>query len=122
MMIPERFHVAVSAHWLISHRIDSALPGYLMVTPREHAEGFNGVQKDALSELGTMLQGAENLLKKVLGAKRVYIGKYGHSSGWSMHFHCIPVYVWIEELFRGDMRYRVLQQFANPQFGFDPDG
>lgn len=34
--------------------------------------------------------------------------------GLPVHFHLIPLYDWVEELFWEDTRYRTLQQFGVP--------
>ncbi|MBB2796621.1 UNVERIFIED_ORG: diadenosine tetraphosphate (Ap4A) HIT family hydrolase [Rhizobium pisi] len=67
----------------------------------------------ALQELGPLLATAQDVLKRKLGSQRVYIGRYGHSPGYPIHFHIIPIYDWVEELFWKDSRYRVLQNFAD---------
>ncbi len=49
----------------------------------------------------------------MLGAQRVYISRYGHAPGYPIHFHAIPIYPWVEDLFWKDERYRALEQFAD---------
>ena len=34
MEIPQHFHVVETAGWLVNHRMNSALPGYLMISSK----------------------------------------------------------------------------------------
>lgn len=111
--IPEHFRIRETEAWLVNHRINSALPGYLMVGAKTFAGELDGVSGHALAELGPLLAKSETVLKTVLRAERVYIGRYGHTPGYPMHFHVIPIYAWVEDLFWKDARYRLLQAFAD---------
>jgi diadenosine tetraphosphate (Ap4A) HIT family hydrolase len=110
--IPPQFHIAQTPGWLVNHRINSALPGYLMVSSRNFTNDLSDLSPEALAELGPLLAKAQKVLGSRLGAKRVYIGRYGHTPGLPVHFHIIPVYDWVEALFWRDERYRLLQTFA----------
>lgn len=88
--IPEQFHVCETTGWLVNHRINSALPGYLMISSRSFTNDLSELSPEALSELGPLLAKAQKALGAVLGAKRVYIGRYGHMPGYPIHFHIIP--------------------------------
>lgn len=99
-------------HWRVSHRMDSALPGYLMVGTTTEGAELSDLTAEALTELGPVLATAQDMLKASLQAKHVYIGRYGHSSGYPVHFHVIPIYPWVEALFWQDDRYRLLQGLA----------
>ncbi|AGS20820.1 HIT family hydrolase protein [Rhizobium etli bv. mimosae str. Mim1] len=113
LQIPERFHVAETHGWLVNHRMNAALPGYLMISSKTDTNDLSELSEAALRELGPLLATAQDLLKRKLGAQRVYIGRYGHSPGYPIHFHVIPIYDWVEELFWKDSRYRVLQNFGD---------
>jgi diadenosine tetraphosphate (Ap4A) HIT family hydrolase len=67
---------------------------------------------EALSSMGTVFATVQRALM-ALGTTRVYIGRYGHSPGYPIHFHAIPIYEWVEDLFWKDDRYRLLEQFAD---------
>ncbi|WP_454853864.1 HIT family protein [Rhizobium binxianense] len=112
MEIPERFHILETENWLVNHRMNSALPGYLMVSSRTFTNELAELSADALSELGPLLAKAQSAVQRTLGAPRVYISRYGHTPGYSIHFHIIPVYEWVEALFWRDARYRILESFA----------
>ena len=62
--------------------------------------------------MGVLLSKVQNTLQSVLGARRVYLGRYGHTPGHTFHFHAIPIYDWVEELFWQNPRYRLLESFA----------
>ncbi|EJC82881.1 HIT family hydrolase, diadenosine tetraphosphate hydrolase [Rhizobium leguminosarum bv. trifolii WSM2297] len=113
MQIPDRFLVAETDGWLVNHRMNSALPGYLMVSSKTDTNDLSEIPDAALRELGPLLATVQGVLKRELEAQRVYIGRYGHSPGYPIHFHVIPIYDWVEELFWKDSRYRVLQNFAD---------
>ncbi len=112
MEIPPQFHIAQTPGWLVNHRINSALPGYLMVSSRNFTNDLSDLSPEALAELGPLLAKAQKALGGRLGAKRVYIGRYAHTPGLPVHFHIIPAYDWVEALFWRDERYRLLQTFA----------
>ncbi|MBB3452571.1 diadenosine tetraphosphate (Ap4A) HIT family hydrolase [Rhizobium sp. BK313] len=111
--IPERFQIAETEGWLVNHRINSVLPGYLMVSSKMFTNDLSELSSEALAELGPLLAKAQNALKSGLGSERVYIGRYGHTPGYPIHFHVIPIYGWVEELFWNDARYRLLETFAD---------
>jgi diadenosine tetraphosphate (Ap4A) HIT family hydrolase len=73
------------------------------------------VPEEALAELGPLLARAQKTLKSRLRPIRLYIGLYGNSPGYPIHFHLIPVYDWVERLFWSDSRYRILERFAEAQ-------
>lgn len=112
MEIPRHFHIAETRGWLVNHRMNSALPGYLMIGSKTDTNDLSDLPDAALAELGPLLARAQSALKGELNAKRVYIGRYGHTPGFPIHFHVIPIYDWVEELFWKDERYRLLENFA----------
>ena len=93
--------------------MNSALPGYLMISSKIFTNDLYALPENSLVELGPLLAVAQHALKQVLHAQRVYIGRYGHTPGYSIHFHLIPIYDWVEELFWKDARYRLLENFAD---------
>lgn len=112
MELLEHFHIAETDGWLVSHRMNSALPGYLMVSSKSDTNDLAELSEGALTELGPLLAAAQKALQQELHAERVYIGRYGHSPGYPIHFHVIPIYGWVEALFWKDERYRLLENFA----------
>jgi diadenosine tetraphosphate (Ap4A) HIT family hydrolase len=92
--------------------MNSALPGYLMVSSKPHTNDLSDLPENALAELGPLLATAQSALRRELDAQRIYIGRYGHTPGYPIHFHIIPIYDWVEDLFWNDNRYRLLENFA----------
>lgn len=120
--IPRQFHLLETEHWLINHRIDSALPGYLMIGSKRYVDDLVDLCPAALGELGPLLALVQRFLQGRFGAERVYLGRFGHTSGFSVHFHAIPVYGWVERAFVRDTRYRALDDFREARLGHAPDG
>ncbi|OCP04409.1 MULTISPECIES: HIT family protein [unclassified Ensifer] len=110
--IPPQYHVARTSGWSVNHRINSALPGYLMIASTKATNDLSDLSAETLGSMGTVFAKVQRALN-ALGARRVYIGRYGHSPGYPIHFHAIPIYAWVEDLFWKDDRYRVLGQFAD---------
>lgn len=122
MEIPQHLHITETDGWLVNHRIDSALPGYLMISSKTDTNDLSDLPASALGELGPLLATAQGALKKTLHAHRVYIGRYGHMPGYPIHFHVMPIYHWVEALFWEDSRYRLLQNFADTTREASTDG
>jgi diadenosine tetraphosphate (Ap4A) HIT family hydrolase len=120
--VPHQFLICETSFWLVNHRTDSALPGYLMLGSKLPVRDLSQLPQEALRELGPLLSEAEKALQTTLKPNRVYIGRYGHSPGYPIHFHLIPVYDWVEGLFWRDDRYRILERFAEAQGDPETDG
>jgi diadenosine tetraphosphate (Ap4A) HIT family hydrolase len=110
--IPQRLNIAQTAYWSVNHRVNSALPGYLIIASTKTTSDLSDLSSEALRSMGKVFAEIQRALT-TLGAQRVYISRYGHSPGFPIHFHAIPIYPWVEDLFWQDERYRVLEQFAN---------
>ncbi|MGN8274732.1 HIT family protein [Pseudomonas sp. SMN5] len=113
MDIPPRFIIYESTHWVVNHRMDSALPGYLMLSAREMTNSLAALPAQALVELGALQARIQLAIETHLHPQRLYISRFGHDAGYSIHFHFIPIYPWIEALFWQDDRYRSLQAFGS---------
>ncbi|HBO2704077.1 TPA: HIT family protein [Pseudomonas aeruginosa] len=114
MHIPPELIIHQTRHWTLNQRIDSALPGYCMLGSRQPATAFHQLPEQALAEFGPLLARVEREMDALLRPRRIYVGRYGHMPGLPVHFHLIPLYDWVEELFWEDTRYRTLQQFGMP--------
>ena len=120
---PSHFIVHETAHWRVNQRTDAALPGYLIVSARDDAAtSFEELSTAALAELGPALRDAVSAIERTLTPERVYVTRYGHSPGHSIHFHVIPLYSWVVAAFRHDTRYRALEQFYASHTSNDFDG
>lgn len=112
MDIPARFIIHETRHWVVNHRINSALPGYLMLSAKVPTSSLAALPVEAQAELGVLLAQTQKIVEDRLQPKRLYIGRFGHDPGHAIHFHFIPVYPWVEALFWEDERYRALQNFG----------
>jgi diadenosine tetraphosphate (Ap4A) HIT family hydrolase len=108
-------------HWLVSHRADSALPGYLILGARQATDELHRLPESALAELGMLLAKLQQALQAVLDPEHLYVGRYGHTSGHAFHFHIIPICGWVKQRFFADPRYRALQGLQHSPAG-DTDG
>ncbi|WP_236174089.1 HIT family protein [Pseudomonas pseudonitroreducens] len=113
MQIPATHVIHQTEHWLLNHHLASALPGYLMLGSKQPADSLAELPEAALAEMGGLMAKVQRILEQTLQPKWLYIGRFGHSPGLPIHFHFIPVYDWVEELFWADERYRTLSRFAH---------
>jgi len=120
--VPERLRILQTDNWSLNHRVDSALPGYLILGARVATAELWQMPKGALAELGTLLARAQHALSAVLQPEHLYIGRYGHTPGLALHFHLIPVCSWVKESFFSDPRYRVLQGLSEASSSHETDG
>lgn len=114
LQIPTEMIIHETEHWVINHNFASALPGYLILGSKAPVDSLADLTPAALHEFGELLARAQSILQHALAPKHLYVSRYGHSSGYPIHFHLIPVYPWVEKLFWEDPRYRLLDTFANP--------
>ena len=112
MEVAPRFIIHETAHWILNHHMASALPGYLMLGSRTHVNSLAELPDGALAELGSLLANVQKTIESQLKPKWLYISRFGHDPGYPIHFHFIPVYHWVEELFWKDTKYRLLETFA----------
>jgi diadenosine tetraphosphate (Ap4A) HIT family hydrolase len=108
--------------WVLNHRVDSALPGYLVLGARMPTNDLSLLRPEALAELGTLLANTQKALNTLLRPQHVHIGRYGHTAGYGIHFHLIPICGWVRQLFFDDPRYRVLRTLSCDSDGLDADG
>jgi diadenosine tetraphosphate (Ap4A) HIT family hydrolase len=112
MAISPEFIIHETAHWILNHHMSSKLPGYLVLGARNNVDSLADLPDDALAELGVLLARIQKTLQSELKPKWLYISRFGHDPGFPIHFHYIPVYPWVEELFWRDERYRLLAGFG----------
>jgi diadenosine tetraphosphate (Ap4A) HIT family hydrolase len=114
MDIAPRFIILETAHWILNHHMSSTLPGYLVLGTRHNVNSLSDLPDSALAEMGVLLARIQKTLQLELKPKWLYISRFGHDPRFPIHFHFIPVYDWVEELFWQDERYRLLQKFGSP--------
>jgi diadenosine tetraphosphate (Ap4A) HIT family hydrolase len=107
--------------WVLNHRVDSALPGYLMLGARMPTNDLSLLRPEALAQLGTLLANAQKALTAVLKPQHLYIARYGHAAGHALHFYLIPICGWVRELFFDDPRYRALRTLSRNSDALDAD-
>ncbi len=95
---PPEMIIAETEHWRVNHRIDTTLPGYLVVGAIDPlATDWDRLSQPALAEFGSVLARATTAIRECLHAERVYVARYGHTPGFNLHLHLIPCYPWMEE-------------------------
>lgn len=112
MDIAPRFIIHETEHWILNHHMSSKLPGYLVFGTRYPVRSLSDLPEEALIEMGPLLARVQKTLQTELQPKWLYISRFGHDPRFPIHFHYIPVYHWVEELFSKDERYRVLKNFG----------
>jgi diadenosine tetraphosphate (Ap4A) HIT family hydrolase len=95
-------------HWIVNHGAAATLPGYVFVAARS-GDSLAAQSGEALAELGPLLARVQSAIEGTLGAERVYVGRFGHSPGWPVHFHLVPVYAWLRDALAADARYSHLR-------------
>lgn len=115
MELAPQFVVHETTHWLVNHHLASALPGYLMLGSKTHVNSLAQLPDAALAELGGLMANIQRTLETQLNPKWLYISRFGHDPRYPIHFHFIPVYDWVEQLFWKDSRYRLLETFATQE-------
>lgn len=115
LRIPGEFIVYETEHWLLNHNFSNALPGYLILGAKAPVDSLADLPVAALHEFAELLARSQAILQQTLRPERLYVSRYGHSAGYPIHFHLIPVYSWVEKLFWEDPRYRLLETFATPK-------
>jgi diadenosine tetraphosphate (Ap4A) HIT family hydrolase len=120
---PEDLVVLQTQDWVLNHRVDTVLPGYLMLGARMPTNDLSLMRTEALAELGALLAATQKALNEILKPRHLYIGRYGHMAGHSLHFHIMPICSWVKDRFFSDPRYRVLGSFCyNPAAADETDG
>lgn len=91
-------------HWIVNHASTATLPGYVVVGARS-GDSLMALAPQALADLGPLLARVQSAIETTLRPERVYVGRFGHSPGWPVHFHVVPVYAWLREALATDARY-----------------
>src|SRR5882672_10501142 len=108
---PKHLVILQTEDWMLNHRVDSAMPGYLILGARMPTNDLSLLRPEALAQLGMLLARTQKALATILKPKHLYIGRYGHTVGHALHFHIMPVCEWVRQSFFSDPRYRALKNF-----------
>ncbi len=107
--IPPELIIHEGSHWVINHRVDTEMPGYLMIGARDNkVRNFSDLSTEALVELGPLIGQATKFVEEELKPKRLFCSRYGYAEGYSIHFHVVPIYGWLEDEFFNDPEYAKL--------------
>lgn len=102
---PEHLVVARTEGWIVGQRVDSCLPGYLMIAARTPTVQLAEMPDAALAELGHVAAKAQAAVEAILAPAFVYVARFGHDPGFQFHFHIIPVCDWLMERYLADPKY-----------------
>jgi len=109
---PPELVVWETPHWRVNQRCDAVLPGYLMIGAKDpEGQDFASLSSAALAELGPVLQRTQNAVREILQPVHLYLSRWGHDAGHTVHFHLIPVCDWVVAAYEADARYRQLHDF-----------
>jgi diadenosine tetraphosphate (Ap4A) HIT family hydrolase len=59
---PEHLVVLQTQDWMLNHRVDTVLPGYLMLGARMPTKDLSLMRPEALAELGALLAATQKAL------------------------------------------------------------
>jgi diadenosine tetraphosphate (Ap4A) HIT family hydrolase len=110
--IPKHLIIYETDEWILNHRVNSALPGYLILGSRMPTTDLSMMASNSLNQLGFLLAQAQKALTQILSPRHLYVARYGHTAGHSFHFHLIPICEWLKQSFFADRRYRVLRDIS----------
>jgi diadenosine tetraphosphate (Ap4A) HIT family hydrolase len=94
-----------------------------MLGSRMNTTNLFDLSSKAQTELASLLTETQKALTDLFNPEHLYLSRYGHTEGHSIHFHVIPIYSWVKKVFAADERYRFLRSFYTPGvLTSDPDG
>ena len=71
MDIPPRFIIHQTRHWVLNHRMNSALPGYVMLSAKTQTNALSTLPVEAQAELGVLLAQTQKIIEGLLQPKRL---------------------------------------------------
>jgi diadenosine tetraphosphate (Ap4A) HIT family hydrolase len=110
----DQFVVYETKYWQVNQRVDTTLPGYLMVGAKDPiALELANLPAGALLELGCVLRTVTAALQTSFKPEHIHVCCFGHSPGHTVHFHVIPVYEWMKQAYRRMARKDEAVQYPN---------
>lgn len=88
--LPDRELIAVDEHWRVAHATGSALAGWLVLMPRRHVLEVAELTDTESALLGGWQVRLARALRRVVGADKIYVTKFGEMPGFHLHFHIVP--------------------------------
>jgi len=64
--IPQQFHIGETPGWSVNRRINSSLPGYLMISSKTFTNDLSDLPSETLCSLGQLFAKVQDALKRVL--------------------------------------------------------
>ncbi len=71
--IPSRFIIHETVHWVLNHRMNSALPGYLILSARAPFNSLAALPVEAQAELGILMARTQQVMEAQLQPARLYM-------------------------------------------------
>ncbi|HEX4215694.1 MAG TPA: HIT family protein [Candidatus Dormibacteraeota bacterium] len=102
--------------WRITHALDSALPGWLVVIPARHVLSLGDLNGAEAASLGPLLTAASRALVSVTGSAKTYLASFAEKEGFThLHIHLIPRHANLEPGRRGPGIFGYLDRPAAEQ-------
>ena len=100
--LPPREHIGGDENWRLAHSFSTALPGWLVLTPRRHVTTIADLTDDEAAGLGAWQVRASRALHKVTGCEKTYVAQFAEQEGFAhVHFHIVPRMPGLPEDHRG---------------------
>jgi len=95
------YRIYVNRHFLVEQCRNCAIPGYLIVSPREDAVSLAQLDAEALRSLGPTLARATAAIEEVIKPVKIYCAQFGEDNS-KVHFHVFPRTTEITLAYRAD--------------------
>ena len=90
--LPPRGRIVADEHWRVAHAADTALPGWLVLTPRRHVASVADLAPGEASALGGWQSRLSRALREVTGCAATYVAHFAERPGYThLRFHIVPV-------------------------------
>lgn len=89
-VLPPREVIAYDQHWRVVHATGSALPGWLVLTPRRHVMELADLTHEEAASLGEWQVRLARALRSEFGTPKTYVAEFGEAPGFHLHFHVVP--------------------------------
>jgi diadenosine tetraphosphate (Ap4A) HIT family hydrolase len=89
--LPVRERITQTQSWRVAHAFNTGLPGWLVLLPTVHITALTELSDAAAVEMGPMLRGLSDALRRVVGCEKTYVVLFAEAEGFShLHFHVVP--------------------------------
>lgn len=88
---PQRERLQRAEGWRVALDFNSALEGWLILTPLRHVESLAELTAAEAAALGGLLRNASLALRTVTGCVKTYVMLFAEVDGFAhLHFHVVP--------------------------------